>query len=95
VKAPVRSQNAADLNGPRSARAGSRGAGSAPLGAGRTTVPLASGLRGLAGPRIGTLTAFVFVSPRGILGERTTAFYLASWIVSAIGVGALYQALIG
>lgn|GEM_PF-6111586 len=32
---------------------------------------------------------------RGILGERASAFYLAFWIVFAIGVGATYGALIG
>jgi hypothetical protein len=30
---------------------------------------------------------------RGILGERATAFYLAFWIVFAVGVGAAYQAV--
>jgi uncharacterized membrane protein YraQ (UPF0718 family) len=54
-----------------------------------TTMPLAAGLSGLAGPRIGTLTAFVFVSPLlspltvlltlSLLGwEMTTARVVAS-----------------
>jgi uncharacterized membrane protein YraQ (UPF0718 family) len=54
-----------------------------------TTMPLAAGLKGLAGPRVGTLTAFVFVSPLlspitvlltlSLLGwEMTTARVLAS-----------------
>jgi uncharacterized protein len=54
-----------------------------------TTMPLAAGLKGLAGPRIGTLTAFVFVSPLlspitvlltlSLLGwEMTTARIVAS-----------------
>jgi hypothetical protein len=32
---------------------------------------------------------------RGILGERATAVYIAFWIISAIGVGAGYQGLMG
>jgi uncharacterized protein len=63
-----------------------------------TTMPLAAGMSGLAGPRIGTLTAFVFVSPLlspltvlltlSLLGwEMTTARVLASLAGSlALGV---------
>ena len=43
---------------------------------------------------VGTCVPTLLMS-RGILGERATAFYLAFWIVFAIGVGAVYQALIG
>jgi uncharacterized membrane protein YraQ (UPF0718 family) len=43
---------------------------------------------------IGTCVPTLFMS-RGILGERATAFYLAFWITFAIGVGAVYQTLVG
>lgn len=43
---------------------------------------------------VGTCVPTLLMS-RGILGERATACYLAFWIVFAIGVGAVYQALIG
>lgn len=43
---------------------------------------------------VGTCVPTLLMS-RGILGERATAFYLAFWIVFAIGVGAVYQALVG
>jgi uncharacterized membrane protein YraQ (UPF0718 family) len=43
---------------------------------------------------VGTCVPTLLMS-RGILGERATAFYLASWIAFAIGVGAIYQALVG
>jgi uncharacterized membrane protein YraQ (UPF0718 family) len=42
---------------------------------------------------VGTCVPTLLMS-RGILGERATAFYLAFWIVFAIGVGAVYQALV-
>jgi uncharacterized membrane protein YraQ (UPF0718 family) len=38
-------------------------AGAALPGCSCTTMPLAAGIRGMAGPSIGTLTAFIFVSP--------------------------------
>jgi uncharacterized protein len=43
---------------------------------------------------VGTCVPTLLMS-RGILGERATAFYLAFWIAFAIGVGAVYQALVG
>lgn len=43
---------------------------------------------------VGTCVPTLLMS-RGILGERATAFYLAFWIVFAIGVGVAYQGLIG
>lgn len=39
------------------------GAGALLPGCSCTTIPLAIGLRGMTGPRLGTLTAFIFVSP--------------------------------
>jgi uncharacterized protein len=42
---------------------------------------------------VGTCVPTLLMS-RGILGERATSFYLAFWIVFAIGVGAVYQALV-
>jgi uncharacterized protein len=62
-----------------------------------TTMPLAAGLSGLAGPRVGTLTAFVFVSPLlspltvlltlSLLGwEMTTARVLAS-LAGSLAIG--------
>jgi uncharacterized protein len=42
---------------------------------------------------VGTCVPTLLMS-RGILGERATAFYLAFWIAFAIGVGAVYQAVI-
>lgn len=42
---------------------------------------------------VGTCVPTLLMS-RGILGERATAFYLAFWIVFAIGVGAVYQTLV-
>jgi uncharacterized membrane protein YraQ (UPF0718 family) len=42
---------------------------------------------------VGTCVPTLLMS-RGILGERATAFYLGFWIVFAIGVGAIYQALL-
>jgi uncharacterized protein len=39
------------------------GAGAVLPGCSCTTMPLAIGLRGMIGPRLGTLTAFIFVSP--------------------------------
>jgi len=64
-----------------------------------TTMPLAAGLSGLAGPRTGTLTAFVFVSPLlspftvvltlSLLGwEMTTARVVAS-IAGSLAIGVL------
>jgi uncharacterized membrane protein YraQ (UPF0718 family) len=60
-----------------------------------TTMPLAAGLRGMAGPRIGTLTAFIFVSP--LLSPITIAltWSLLGWqmtvarVVAALGGSAL------
>jgi uncharacterized protein len=43
---------------------------------------------------VGTCVPTLLMS-RGILGERATSFYLTFWIVFAIGVGAVYQALVG
>jgi uncharacterized protein len=43
---------------------------------------------------VGTCVPTLLMS-RGILGERATPFYLAFWIVFAIGVGAAYQGLVG
>lgn len=43
---------------------------------------------------VGTCVPTLLMS-RGILGDRATTFYLAFWIVFAIGVGTLYQALVG
>lgn len=43
---------------------------------------------------VGTCVPTLLMS-RGILGERATAFYLAFWIVFAIGAGAIFQALVG
>jgi uncharacterized membrane protein YraQ (UPF0718 family) len=64
-----------------------------------TTMPLAAGLRNAAGPRLGTLTAFVFVSPLlspitvvltlSLLGwEMTTARVLAS-LGGSVAIGLL------
>jgi hypothetical protein len=47
-------------------------------------------LLGSVGTRVRTLLMTL-----GILGERATAFYIAFWIVFAIGVGARYHALMG
>jgi uncharacterized protein len=65
-----------------------------------TTIPLAAGLRGMAGPRIGTLTAFIFVSP--LLSPITVAltWSLLGWqmtvarVIAAIGGSALLGVLI-
>jgi uncharacterized membrane protein YraQ (UPF0718 family) len=43
---------------------------------------------------VGTCVPTLLMS-RGLLGERATAFYLAFWVAFAIGVGAVYQALVG
>jgi hypothetical protein len=43
-------------------------------------------LRGSVGTRVRTL-----LMARGVLGERATDFYIAFWIIFAIGVGARYQ----
>lgn len=43
---------------------------------------------------VGTCVPTLLMS-RGILGKRATNFYLAFWIVFAIGVGAVYQTLHG
>lgn len=42
---------------------------------------------------VGTCVPTLLMS-RGIIGERATSFYLTFWIVFAIGVGAVYQALV-
>lgn len=75
--------------GGRSGRPAAVAAGAVLRGCSCTTMPLAAGLSGLAGARVGTLTAFVFVSPLlspitvlltlSLLGwEMTTARVLAS-----------------
>jgi uncharacterized membrane protein YraQ (UPF0718 family) len=66
-------------------------------------VPLTAGLLA-AGPGPGPSLTFVLGSAgtciptllmsRGILGDRATSFYLAFWIVFAIGVGAVYHAVV-
>ena len=43
---------------------------------------------------VGTCVPTLLMS-RGILGQRATTFYLAFWVVFAIGVGASYQAVVG
>jgi uncharacterized protein len=43
---------------------------------------------------VGTCVPTLLMS-RGILGQRTTALYLAFWIVFAISVGVAYQGLVG
>jgi uncharacterized membrane protein YraQ (UPF0718 family) len=57
-----------------------------------TTMPLAVGLRGMIGPRLGTLTAFVFVSP--LLSPITVAltWSLLGWQMT---VGRVIAALAG
>jgi len=51
-----------------------------------TTMPLAAGIRGMAGPQIGTLTAFIFVSP--LLSPITIAltWSLLGWEMSVARV---------
>ncbi len=57
-----------------------------------TTMPLAIGLRGMIGPRLGTLTAFIFVSP--LLSPITIAltWSLLGWEMT---VGRVIAALVG
>lgn len=65
-----------------------------------TTMPLAAGLRGMAGPRLGTLTAFIFVSP--LLSPITVAltWSLLGWqmtvgrVLAAIAGGAALGVII-
>lgn len=60
-----------------------------------TTMPLAAGIRGMAGPQIGTLTAFIFVSP--LLSPITIAltWSLLGWemslarVIAALGGSAV------
>lgn len=65
-----------------------------------TTMPLAAGLRGMAGSRIGTLTAFIFVSP--LLSPITIAltWSLLGWqmsvarVIASLGGAAILGLLI-
>jgi uncharacterized protein len=68
------------------------GAGAVLPGCSCTTMPLAIGLRGMIGPRLGTLTAFVFVSP--LLSPITVAltWSLLGWEMT---VGRVIAALAG
>ncbi len=69
-------------------------------GCSRTTLPLVMGLRGMRGPRLGSLTALVFVAPLlspitvaltgSILGWRMTV----ARVIAALGGSALLGALI-
>ncbi len=43
---------------------------------------------------VGTCVPTLLMS-RGILGQRATTFYLAFWVAFAVGVGAVYRAVVG
>lgn len=75
-------------------------AGALMPGCSRTTMPLAVGLRGIRGPRLGSLTALVFVAPLlspitvaltwSVLGWRMTV----ARVIAALGGSALLGSLI-
>jgi uncharacterized membrane protein YraQ (UPF0718 family) len=73
------------------------GAGAVLPGCSCTTMPLAIGLRGMIGPRLGTLTAFIFVSP--LLSPITIAltWSLLGWqmTVARVVAALLGSAIIG
>jgi uncharacterized membrane protein YraQ (UPF0718 family) len=91
----------ANLLGPQNPRAlGSAiTAGALLPGCSCTTIPLAQGLKGIGGPRVGTLAAFIFVSPLlspitvimtfGVLGWEMTVARMVASIAGALALGML------
>ncbi len=83
---------AARLLGGRAGLPGAITAGALMPGCSRTTMPLAIGLRGIGGARLGSLTALVFVAP---LLSPITVVLTWSLIGSRMTVGRVIAALAG